>query len=88
MAGDDPAGPDRVNLEGLRVLIVGDDGEARDTVARELSGRGAAISTASSSEQAVGEVAAFAPDAPLRPAASVPGTNTAKVWSICARCRC
>jgi len=63
IAGDEPAGPDRVNLEGLRVLVVGDDGEARDSVARELSGRGAAISTASSSEQAMREVAALAPDA-------------------------
>jgi len=62
-AGDEPAGPDRVNLEGLRILVVGDDGEARDAVARELSGRGAAIAAASSSEQAMREVAGFAPDA-------------------------
>jgi CheY-like chemotaxis protein/nitrogen-specific signal transduction histidine kinase len=62
-AGDEPAGPDRVTLEGLRVLIVGDDGEARDAVARELIGRGAAVSTASSSDQAMQEVAGFAPDA-------------------------
>jgi CheY-like chemotaxis protein len=62
-AGDEPAGPDRVNLEGLRILIVGDDGEARDAVARELNGRGAAIATASSSEEAMREVAGFAPDA-------------------------
>ncbi len=62
-AGDEAAGPDRVNLEGLRVLIVGDDGEARDAVARELGGRGAGVATASSSEQAMREVAGFAPDA-------------------------
>jgi CheY-like chemotaxis protein/nitrogen-specific signal transduction histidine kinase len=62
-ASEDPAGPDRVNLEGLRVLIVGDDGEARTGVARELSGRGAAVATASSSEEAMREVAGFSPDA-------------------------
>jgi CheY-like chemotaxis protein/nitrogen-specific signal transduction histidine kinase len=62
-AGDEPAGLDQVNLEGLRVLIVGDEGRARDAVARNLSGRGAAVSTASSSEQAMRDVAGFAPDA-------------------------
>lgn len=62
-AGDEPAGSDRVNLEGLRILIVADEGEARDMVAREMRGRGATVSTASSSEEAMREVAGFAPDA-------------------------
>ena len=56
-----PAGP--LNLAGLRFLIVGDDGEPRDDIAHQLSVRGAAVCTASSSEEAVRQLAAFAPDA-------------------------
>jgi nitrogen-specific signal transduction histidine kinase/CheY-like chemotaxis protein len=52
-----------LSLAGLRFLIVGDDGEPRDDIAHELSVRGAAVCTASSSEEAVRQLAAFAPDA-------------------------
>jgi nitrogen-specific signal transduction histidine kinase/CheY-like chemotaxis protein len=50
-------------LEGLRILIVGDGGEARDSMARELTERGAAVSAAGSSEEALRELSAFAPHA-------------------------
>jgi CheY-like chemotaxis protein len=53
---------DDLHLEGLRFLIVGDDGEARDDIARPLAVRGAAVCTATSSEEAVRQLAAFAPD--------------------------
>jgi nitrogen-specific signal transduction histidine kinase/CheY-like chemotaxis protein len=56
-----PAGA--LNLEGLRLLIVGDDGEPRDDIARQLAVHGAAVCTASSSEEAVRQLSAFAPDA-------------------------
>jgi len=56
-----PAGAPR--LEGLRILIVGDDGEERDDMARELAMRGVAVCTASSSEEAMRQLSAFAPDA-------------------------
>ncbi|HEY2944187.1 MAG TPA: hybrid sensor histidine kinase/response regulator [Vicinamibacteria bacterium] len=60
----DMPGPDgAANLEGLRVLIVGDEGEARDDMARELAARDAAVCTASSSEEAMRQLSAFAPDA-------------------------
>jgi len=62
-ADEPPAPADLANLEGLRILIVGDDGEARDGIARELTKRGGAVATAGSSEQAMREVAQFAPDA-------------------------
>jgi len=53
---------DDLHLEGLRFLIVGDDGEPRDDIARALVVRGAAVCTAASSEEAVRQLAAFAPD--------------------------
>jgi CheY-like chemotaxis protein len=53
---------DDLHLEGLRILIVGDDGELRDEMARALAVRGAAVCTAMSSEEAVRQLAAFAPD--------------------------
>ena len=53
---------DDLHLERLRVLIVGDDGEPRDDIARELAVRGAAVCTATSSEEAVRQLSAFAPD--------------------------
>jgi CheY-like chemotaxis protein len=56
-----PAGD--LNLEGLRLLIVGDGGEPRDDIAHALAARGAAVCTASSSEEAVRQLSAFAPDA-------------------------
>ena len=56
-----PAGA--LNLEGLRLLIVGDDGEPRDDIARQLTIRGAAVCTARSSTEAVRQLSAFAPDA-------------------------
>ncbi len=59
--GSGPAGA--LNLEGLRVLIVGDDGKPRDDIAHELAVRGAAVCPAASSEEAVRQVSAFAPDA-------------------------
>ena len=62
-AGNSSALADPVNLEGLRVLIVGDEGQARDGIAREFIGRGAAVSVAGSSEQGMRELAEFAPDA-------------------------
>jgi len=63
LAAEEPGAADRVSLDGLRVLILGDDGPARDAIARELVGRGAGVSTAGSSEQAMREVAELAPDA-------------------------
>lgn len=56
-----PAGV--INLEGLRFLIVGDDGEPRDEIARELAVLGAAVCSASSSEEALRQLGTFAPDA-------------------------
>jgi CheY-like chemotaxis protein/nitrogen-specific signal transduction histidine kinase len=54
---------DALHLEGLRFLIVGDDGEPRDDIARELAARGAEVCTARSSEEAARQLSAFAPDA-------------------------
>jgi CheY-like chemotaxis protein len=47
----------------LRILIVGDDGQVREGLVGELAERGAAVSTAGSSEEAIRELSAFAPDA-------------------------
>jgi CheY-like chemotaxis protein/nitrogen-specific signal transduction histidine kinase len=55
-----PGGP---SLQGLRILIVGDDGQVREGLVRELAEHGAAVSTAGSSEEAIRELSAFAPDA-------------------------
>jgi CheY-like chemotaxis protein/nitrogen-specific signal transduction histidine kinase len=57
-----PPEPDLASLQGRRILIVGDEGEVRDGMARELSGRGAAVATAGSSERAMREVGDFVPD--------------------------
>jgi CheY-like chemotaxis protein len=47
----------------LRILIIGDDGQVRDGLVRELAECGAAVSAAGSSEDAMRELSAFAPDA-------------------------
>ena len=64
VADEGASGPARdLNLEGLRLLIVGDEGEPRDDIAHELAARGAAVCTAGSSEEAVRQLSGFAPDA-------------------------
>jgi len=63
-AEEERRGPaEAASLEGLRILIVGDEGEARDGMARELSGRGAAVSAAGALEGALREMADFVPHA-------------------------
>jgi CheY-like chemotaxis protein/nitrogen-specific signal transduction histidine kinase len=63
--GDDAApGPGVApRLEGLRILIVGDHGVARDGMVRTLALLGAAVTTAGSSEQAMRQLIATVPDA-------------------------
>jgi len=60
-AAPEPAAAPR--LEGLRILIVGDSGGARDGMVRTLALLGAAVTTAGSSEQAVRQLIATVPDA-------------------------
>jgi CheY-like chemotaxis protein/nitrogen-specific signal transduction histidine kinase len=63
--GDDATpGPESTpRLEGLRILIVSDHGVARDGMVRTLALLGAAVTTAGSSEQAMRQLIATAPDA-------------------------
>ena len=60
-AAPEPAAAPR--LEGLRILIVGDGGGARDGMVRTLALLGAAVTTGGSSEQAVRQLIATVPDA-------------------------
>lgn len=57
-----PEPADLARLQGRRILIVSDEGDAREGIVRELRERGAAVSAAASSEQAMREVADFSPD--------------------------
>ena len=49
-------------LDGVRVLVVDDDEDARDLVAWLLGSRGAEVSLASSAEEGRGQFAAVRPD--------------------------
>lgn len=49
-----PIPPDAPRLDGLRVLVVDDESDARDLVRRILSDRGAEVITAAGAEEAVG----------------------------------
>jgi CheY-like chemotaxis protein len=49
-------------LDGLRVLVVDDEADARDLIARILADQGAIVATASTGEDALASVATSAPD--------------------------
>ena len=50
------------NLNGLRVLVVDDEPDARDVVRRLITLQGADVATASSADEAVGVLTSFEPD--------------------------
>ena len=56
-----PAPPPKSSLEGLRVLIVDDEPDARDLIAEVLVGRGAEVERASSAADGVAVLARFRP---------------------------
>jgi signal transduction histidine kinase/CheY-like chemotaxis protein len=58
-----PAPASAPRLEGLRVLVVGDDGGERDAMIRTLALRGGEVTTAGTCEEALRELIATAPDA-------------------------
>ncbi len=61
-AAQESGGADRALLKGLRVLVVDDDADARHLLGRVLTDTGATVAMASSADDAMGQVSAFAPD--------------------------
>ena len=62
-SGDAPGSPDdRLMVQGVRVLVVDDEPDARALVRRVLIDAGAVVTTAGSADEAVGLVAADRPD--------------------------
>jgi signal transduction histidine kinase len=53
--------PDRMRLDGIRVLVVDDEADARELFASILQGAGAAVTMAASTGEACEEIAARAP---------------------------
>jgi PAS domain S-box-containing protein len=58
----EPRAADRVDLNGLHVLVVDDDPDARDLVAAVLANHGASVRTVASVEEAVAHVRERRPD--------------------------
>jgi CheY-like chemotaxis protein len=56
-------GPDTALLQGVRVLVVDDDPDARDLVAEIVRAAGGTVTTAASAREALERMGAFRPDA-------------------------
>jgi signal transduction histidine kinase/DNA-binding response OmpR family regulator len=65
---------ENVRLEGIRVLVVDDEEDARMLLKRVLEERGASVALAASSEQALEELPAFRPDVMVSDI-GMPGTD-------------